>query len=454
MSIKLRPKILAVVLVAMVGASGAAASFSVGDSSNVVYAEFADASSILEGNDVKINGVTVGQTGPPEIDTERNIALIPLHLEDSAFPLHKDASATIAPLTLLGERYVALQPGTPSQPALAEGKHISVTRTSVPTDLQDVVNSLDDPTGTALAALVTTLGQGADGNGQSIQDAMRVLGPSMRDTGALMTVLKDQNGLLNTVIDRFSPVAAALGADQGSKLDALVGSTERLLAATASRDQQLAATLRELPATLQQARRTLGKLTGTSEATTEVLGNMRPTTDQLTDISRELIKFADSADPALAGAEPVLDRADELLDQARPVAQELRKAGPGLRKSAAGAKPIVHDLNKNLGNVLSFIRYWALTTNGRDGLSHYFRGHFVMTPDVVSGFLPGGLPNGTPDPGTREKPRERQDEPTSEGRPLPLPGGLLAPKSDTDGGATGLSQEQEQGALGFLLGGR
>lgn len=454
MSTWFRPKILAVVMVAVLGTTGAAASLTGGDDDeNVIYAEFTDAVSLLEGNDVKINGVTVGKTGEAQLDEERQMAVIPLHLDDVAFPIHEDATASINPVTLLGERYVKLDPGTDSKPALQSGDRIAASRTDVPVELQDVINSLDDPTASALSALVTTLGQGAGANGKNIQDAIRVLAPAMRDTDKLVRVLKDQNSLLGSVIDKFAPVASAMAADEGSRLDRLVGSSERLLAATASRNEQLAATLRELPATLRQARQTLGNLTGTSQATTEVLANMRPATDNLTDISRELIAFSDNADPALASADPVLDRANDLLDRARPVVQELRKAGPGLRRSSKGARPIVRDLNNNLGNVLSFIRYWALTTNGKDGLSHYFRAHFVLTPDAVSGFLPGGTENGTPDPSTKKEPRKRKNKPTSEGSPLPIPGGLLAPETDDSGGSTGLNQEQERGALGFLLGG-
>jgi hypothetical protein len=34
-----------------------------------------------------------------------------------------------------------------------------------------------------------------------------------------------------------------------------------------------------------------------------------------------------------------------------------------------------------------------------------------------------------------------------------VPSGLLAPKTDKQGGVTGLDEKQESGALGFMLGG-
>ncbi|OLL74654.1 hypothetical protein Ae168Ps1_3040c [Pseudonocardia sp. Ae168_Ps1] len=126
-----------------------------------------------------------------------------------------------------------------------------------------------------------------------------------------------------------------------------------------------------------------------------------------------------------------------------------------------GAEPIVRDLNGNLGNVLGFIRNWALTTNEKDGLSHYFRASYVANPDAVSGFVPGGLPDLAPAPGPDPSPNPQVNEPAPSG---PGPGTAAQPGQDSntllqsqptpESSATGLSPEQEQGALGTLLGGQ
>jgi phospholipid/cholesterol/gamma-HCH transport system substrate-binding protein len=100
-----------------------------------------------------------------------------------------------------------------------------------------------------------------------------------------------------------------------------------------------------------------------------------------------------------------------------------------------------------MDNVLNFIRYWALTTNGKDGLSHYFRAHVVATPDAATGLIPGGP--GTANFGGRD-PAPDSGQPK---RGPNVPSGLLAPKTDKQGGVTGLDEKQESGALGFMLGG-
>lgn len=462
-----RTRVAAVALVAVFGATGASYGYAAQESSGrVVMAEFTDVSPIVPGQQVKVHGVAVGQVGEPSFDAERGVALVPLYVDASAMPVHDDATASVAPVSLLGERFVDLRTGTPGAPELGLMDAIPATATSQDEDLQAVLDTLDDPTAASLAALVGTLGQGFDNNGEEIQGAITALEPALTDTDALVRVLSEQNELLGSVVDRVEPVATAVAADDGARLDGLIASATDLLATTAERDAQLRGTLTELPGTLTEAQTTLGELSGTARTTAATLEGLRPTTDDLRELSVELQAFADSADPALSSLDGVLERADELLTEARPIAAELRAAGPDLRTTLDGLQPIVGDLNGSLGDVFGFIRNWALTTNEKDGLSHYFRAYFVLNPDPVTGFVPGGLADLAPTPADDPTPDTQIQEPVGGGLPSGrLPGaegepgdlGLLGGGGDRpaaeDEGATGLSPEQERGAVGMLLGG-
>lgn len=441
-----RTQFVLLALVVVFGASGAASSIALQESHDggLVLAEFRDVSPVLPRLEVKMHGVTVGSTGQPWMDEERGVAVLPLNLEPEAFPVHRDARAKVAPVSLLGEKFIELDPGSASAPALAPGERLPVSRTSQPVEFQDVVDSLDDPTASALAALTVTFGQAMDGNGKDVQRTMAALAPALRDADQLVKVLKSQNGLLGRVVDQVQPVTSALASERGKALDQLIGAAHRVLGSAAVKDQALDATIAELPATLAEARKTLTDLAGASSSTSTTLHALRPTTNDLAALSKELQLFSEAADPALATLNPVLDRASELLDQARPVVHRLRQGGPGLRSTVRHSRSIVGDLDDNLGNVLGFIRNWALTTNGRDGLSHYFRAHYVVASQQGTGLVPGGDPIRRPPPENERDPRPRDDTP---------PTGLLNGFDSPSGGATGLSSEQEQGALEFLLGG-
>jgi phospholipid/cholesterol/gamma-HCH transport system substrate-binding protein len=165
---------------------------------------------------------------------------------------------------------------------------------------------------------------------------------------------------------------------------------------------------------------------------------MRPATDKLVAISAELRRFADAADPALAQADPLLAQAKKLIDQAAPVVASLRRAGPDLSGTARNARPIATKLMGNLRNVLDFVKYWALTTNGGDGLAHYFRAHAVVTAEPATGYVPGA--------GDAMKiPKIKTPK---------IPGLPLDGTVPDLGSATGLSSAQEDSLLDNLIGGQ
>lgn len=452
-------RLVAVVLTAGLGVTGAVvglADESPDADGMTIVAQFADAGPILSGNEVKVDGVAVGEVTDTKV-TDGHAEVL-LKLDPAALPVYSDAQAMIRPVSLLGERYVDLKRGTPGSTTLSSGGVLPMPQTSVNVDLDQILNTVDQPTGEGLGFLVTTLGEGLRDNGGNVDQALRALAPALNDTRSLTSVLKDQNALLGSLVDKVEPVAGALAVDDGRSLDSLVGSADRLLAASTAQQQDLDRTLAQLPGALSSARSALGELAGTAQEATPTLRAVRPTTENLSQISGELQTFADSLDPALANAQPVLEKAQTLLDEARPVASDLRAAGPDLRASSASARPLADNLTGNMDNVLNFIRYWALTTNGHDGVSHYFRAHVIVNPDSATGLAPGA----GPDPGLLpDAPSIGGQQPGGalSGVPAapPVPGGLLqAPTTEPRPAgpeATGLTPEQESGMVGSLLGG-
>lgn len=422
-----------------------------------VYVYFADASPLIEGNDVKAAGVKVGTIG--SIEVEKGIAKVGLVLDDEVLPLHEDATARVRPVGLLGERFVELDRGTPEAGVLADGDSLPLGQTSRATDLDEVLNMVDAPTGTALSMLVTTLGQGMLGQGKNADRAIKALAPALQDTDRFAGILADQNAVLQQLVDSVTPVAEQLAVDDGKRLDTLVDAADRTLSATARNDVALGETLERLPVALREARSTLAALTGAAGSTAPVLAALRPVTQNLVEISDELTAFNRSAGPALDGLDPVLDKAEVLLDRARPVARSLSSLSPDMRATARQGRTIATSALDNISTIMTFIRNWALTTTGQDGLSHYFRAHLVITTEVVTGLVPKAA-----------DPAPAKGGPAEPLAPLaPLSGlldgatgtlgGLLdglsgKSKAASGGSATGLTTTQEQGLLSYLIGGR
>lgn len=459
-SIRRYAVLLAAILIAATGFKAIAGN---GDSSgHDLVGVFADASPLERGSQVRLQGVPVGSIKGIELRDGK--AWVTTDVDASSLALHADARMTIKPVNLLGEDYIDIEPGTDSKPLLRNGV-VPVAQTSSAVTLQQVLDTLDDPTSTALAATIATLGQGLDRSGAETADAIRALAPAMGNTARLGTILRSQNTVLAQLLDRVRPISGALAQQNGKVLDDLVTHTEQLLTAVASQQDAADATLAQLPSTLAVARRTLSNLAGVTDATTPTLKELRPLTDNLSSVATELNNFGGAADPALSSLTPVLDHARMLLNKAAPVVAALQAAGPSLDDTTGRLRPLGRELlDRHLGDLMAFVKKWALSTNGKDALSHYFRGVFHVTPNTLEDLAASILP-------AKSAGTVATKAPGSGGLGLPDLGGtlnqlglgqsvggllnnLLGGKKTADpNSATGLSQQQEKSLLGQLLGG-
>ena len=433
-----------------------------------VHAEFSDAGAIIPGNDVMVDGVKAGTVKKLQLVDGK--ARVTISIGSAFAPLHTDARVTIRAVSLLGERYVHVDRGSPQAAVLEDGAVIPAAQTSRTIELQEFLDVVNEPAGAALAALIVALGEGLAGRGEDAAAALDALKPALTETTELLQILGGQNQVLAALIDRAEPVAQALAADRGERLDRVVAATDQLLAATAAHKPQLDAALRRLPTALATARSALGELTALAGQATPVLASLRPVSGDLRQIATELQQFADAAGPALVSAEPVLQRLRELITAAAPVTAELRAAGPDVQTAAKETRTIVEALPEDLSNLLDFVRNAALATAGHDGISPHLRIFSLATGKEVGasespappGDTPAVRPGGPPAPGAAPPDAvgptvaaRREPLPTPVGGLIPSLDGLLGgspPRADP-GSATGLTERQEHSLLRYLLGG-
>jgi len=447
-----------------------------GGSGTPVTARFVSVAPLVEGNQVKIDGVVVGTIDAMRV--RNGLAEVTMDLDPEAMPLHSDATFTVRPASLLGERYIDLDRGSASAPMMDTSRVVPISQTGTNVGLDDMLNTMDDPAGEGLAMLVETLGEGVNGNAKNVDKTITSLAPRMKEIQALTAVLKNHNELLGSLVEDAQPIVGALADQDGQTLDNLVGASDAVLGVTSDNQKDLAKTLEKLPGTLKVGRKTLAALSDTAEEAGPTLDELEPFTEDLPEISEEMNDFADALDPALATSQPVLDRAEELLRQARRPANDLRIAGPELAKTVGGTRTLVHGLTVNREKVYTFIRNWALNLNGSDAISHYWRIVITIHPDswtyITSMLglpeLPSILPedakqaaaSATHAAGTSENQTKSDLPEVVNGVTKPLTGltgkllgggSLLSGKKSSDGGSTGLSKKQESGLLGFLFGG-
>jgi phospholipid/cholesterol/gamma-HCH transport system substrate-binding protein len=420
-----------------------------------IHAVMADATPLRNGNYVRAAGVQVGTVQSVDLDAQDH-AVVTMNVERNVLPLHQDATATLVPQDLLGERYVDIEPGTPSAPEMDAPYTIPINHTKSDVDLQSVVDMVDDPTGTSLSMLLTTLGEGVGKNPTETAQAIAALKPAMTQTTELANVLNEQNAVLNHLVSTAEPVADAVATRRGASLDSLVSSTTSTLQATSRNREQLAAALQRMPGTLASAQATLAHLAGVAPPATRSLRNLRPLTDNLDDVSKELRDFSEAADPTLSSLRPVLEKGRDLLEQIRPDISDLRRGGVGLRGVSSSYRQLADGaLSTRLVDLMEFMKGWSLSTTDYDAMGHYFRDILPYDPHLGAqtgaGLVPGA-PNPAPNvplprDGRLPVPGSAANAP-DEGHSLPK-----LPSGEANNGATGLSPNQEDSMVDQMLGG-
>src|SRR3990172_8905754 len=100
---------------------------------------FNNAAGLLVGSPVHVAGVKIGQV--QEISLEQGQAKVRAAIY-KRFTLYADATATIKSLGILGDKYIEVRPGTPSQAQLRDGDTIVLVLPGG--DLDSLVENLSD----------------------------------------------------------------------------------------------------------------------------------------------------------------------------------------------------------------------------------------------------------------------------------------------------------------------
>ena len=222
---------------------------------------------------MRIAGVEVGKVKTVEGQEGSNNAVVTMAIEDNGRPLHKDATLKIRPRIFLeGNFFVDLTPGTPGADELDDGDTITVTQTSTPVQLDQVLTALQSDTRQDLRDVLEGLGTALNAKprpvddrdadpsargetaAESWNDAYDDAGPAARAQAqvneALLGTEPEQD--LGRLIEGAGRTAAGLVRNE-TQLKDLITNFNVTMAALASEDGNLRASIRELAPTLENA---------------------------------------------------------------------------------------------------------------------------------------------------------------------------------------------------------
>jgi phospholipid/cholesterol/gamma-HCH transport system substrate-binding protein len=108
----------------------------VGDNSYSLFAKFNTVTGLREGNPVNMLGLEIGKVEKFTLDQENQQVQLEFKI-NTGIEIYDDAIASIKTEGLIGDRYVAIDPGGGGD-LLADGD--SITDTNSPTDIMDLIS--------------------------------------------------------------------------------------------------------------------------------------------------------------------------------------------------------------------------------------------------------------------------------------------------------------------------
>jgi phospholipid/cholesterol/gamma-HCH transport system substrate-binding protein len=267
------------------------------NSSFTLRADFTTAASQIEqGSPVRIAGVNVGTVtavgrGPDDG------AAVTMAINSNGLPIHTDATMKIRPrLFLEGNFFIDLFPGSPSAPVVKAGGTIPLSQTSVPVQIDQVLDIFTQDPRTGMQEVIHGFGQAVnDGGAVGLQHIYREFAPtSIPLAEATEAAQGEQPDDLSDFIAHAGSLAGTIAA-RNQQLGTLLHGFNQTMGAFADQQDNLKATFADLDRTLSVANPTLTDLD-------RALGPLR--------------QFAIDIRPALVQAPSVLDDATPLLNAA------------------------------------------------------------------------------------------------------------------------------------------
>ena len=341
-----------------------------------IHAVFSSALSngIHTGAPVRIAGVNVGTV----VDVKRaarGLADVTLEIRDAGRPIHADATVKARPRILLeGNFFLDLRPGTPRAGDMKAGATIPVTRTAVPVQFDQV---LDTFTSDIRAANRQALKGFADavrrGGAGALRDSYRTLPGALRESAValeaargsgdrdLARFIRDQ-GRLSATVDAHRSALVSLLAGYRTTLDAFAARRADLTALVPAFDRLTAEAppaLRNVDAALPDVRRFAVAVRPGLKVAPGVLDDAIPFTRAFGDLLGR-------------------DRLPALVDDLRPVTGRLRELEGSLpellrlvrRVSQCTSDNVLPVLNTNVddGALSTHQPVWQDLIHGAQGL--------------------------------------------------------------------------------------
>ena len=328
--------------------------------------------------ELRVAGVKAGSIKNSELIDGQ--AVLTLNLEKKYAPLYKDARVRIRPITPLEDMYVdIISRGTKAAGELKGDDVLAIRQTQSPVQIGNVLDEFDQPTRANLATLLNQLGRGLDDGGEDLRWAFTEMTPFFHSATRVLDALAERRENMKRLVTNFGSIAAEL-AEKDRQLAGMVSNGEQVLGELATNDGPFAATLAELPGTLDQMQRSFANLRATEDVLDPALRSLRPVADKLPDGLESLGELARDATPTLQTLRTPVRQLRPLARSLRPTSRslvgafdELKTQSPQFEKGADMVVPCLDDTGTFISRVMSATKLGDVATAKGDYSAANFR---------------------------------------------------------------------------------
>jgi phospholipid/cholesterol/gamma-HCH transport system substrate-binding protein len=349
--------------------------------------DFQNAGGLVPGNLVLIGPATVGSVDSIGLTTD-GLAQIVIGLKSGATPMHEGTVARIYENSLSGiaNKYVVLEPGSPSAPAIPNDGLISESHTYSQVSLDELFDSLDPLTRAGLSGFIRGEAASVKGRAKAANATLQYLAPALASTSQVTAELtRDEPAFDGLLVQGAQAMQALAGKTQ--QLTSLIANTNATTSAIASQSQALEQALQLLPGALNHSTSTFAGLRSTLDALTPLVDRSKPAVRRLEPFAAALRQLESVSIPTVAALDDLISNPARtgdlttLLTQTPALARLAAAAFPRLIKEMNDSQPQLDYLREYAPDVVA-----ALTNLGQIGAYYDANGHYARTQPFFSAF--------------------------------------------------------------------
>ncbi|MBJ7458161.1 MAG: MCE family protein [Thermoleophilaceae bacterium] len=345
---------------------------------------FVNSAGITKGANIRVAGANVGSIESIYVG-KNGLASVVVNVTDPAFQrFYTDAKCRIRLQSLIGEKFIDCDPGSPTKeeiavdPADDERRILPSSQTGSPVDPDELLNAMREPQRERFRVIINELGVTLTGRGQDLQDILDRFDPTFLNVNKTLKILARENRNLVRLAENGDKSVQQL-ADSRESIAGLFKNADAAARATNAKQAELALTLQRLPEFLDELEQTAPVLENFANQAAPVAASTRAASADLSEFVTGTEAFVDSANPALKRFGDTADVLRAQIPALQPVAESLNAIGKE-RGAVTNLKRLLQSFEGQNGyaNLGALAVGLAGAGNGTDAFGHFMRSMIVV----------------------------------------------------------------------------